>query len=64
MKLNAKDTKRVYHLNLLPEHISNDIFLVGDQKELVKFQNTLTELNIKLITVNLLLILDILAKKE
>ena len=32
MKLNAKDTKRVYHLNLLPEHISNDIFLVGDQR--------------------------------
>ena len=23
--------KGVYHLNLLPEHISNDIFLVGDQ---------------------------------
>ena len=32
MKLNAKDTKGVYHLNLLPEHISNDIFLVGDQR--------------------------------
>ena len=31
MKSNAKDTKGVYHLNLLPEHISKDIFLVGDQ---------------------------------
>ena len=31
MKSNAKDIKGVYHLNLLPEHISKDIFLVGDQ---------------------------------
>ena len=31
MKSNVKDMKGVYHLNLLPEHISKDIFLVGDQ---------------------------------
>ena len=31
MKSSPKDSKRVYHLNLIPEHISNDIFLVGDQ---------------------------------
>ena len=31
MKLNAKSIKGVYHLNLLPEHISKDVFLVGDQ---------------------------------
>ena len=31
MKSNAKDIKGVYHLNLLPEHISKEIFLVGDQ---------------------------------
>lgn len=31
MKSNAKNIKGVYHLNLLPEHISKDIFLVGDQ---------------------------------
>ncbi len=31
MKSNHKDSKRVYHLKLVPQHISNDIFLVGDQ---------------------------------
>ena len=31
MKSNAKGVKGVYHLNLLPEHISKDVFLVGDQ---------------------------------
>ena len=31
MKSNAKIIKGVYHLNLLPEHISKDVFLVGDQ---------------------------------
>jgi len=31
MKSNAKYINRVYHLNLLPKHISKDIFLVGDQ---------------------------------
>lgn len=31
MKSQAKQIKGVYHLNLLPEHISKDIFLVGDQ---------------------------------
>jgi len=31
MKSNAKSIERVYHLNLLPEHISKDILLVGDQ---------------------------------
>lgn len=31
MKSNAKSIKGVYHLNLLPEHISKDVFLVGDQ---------------------------------
>ena len=31
MKSKCKATKGVYHFNLLPEHISKDIFLVGDQ---------------------------------
>jgi uridine phosphorylase len=31
MKSHAKEIKGVYHLNLLPEHIAKDIFLVGDQ---------------------------------
>ncbi len=31
MKTKRTSAKRVYHLNLLPEHISKDIFLVGDQ---------------------------------
>jgi len=31
MNSKAKEIKGVYHLNLLPEHISKDIFLVGDQ---------------------------------
>ena len=31
MKSNANGVKEVYHLNLLPEHISKDVFLVGDQ---------------------------------
>ena len=31
MKSSVKGVKGVYHLNLLPEHISKDIFLVGDQ---------------------------------
>ena len=30
MKSNAKIIKGVYHLNLLPEYVSKDIFLVGD----------------------------------
>ncbi len=31
MKPKRNISKKVYHLNLLPEHISKDIFLVGDQ---------------------------------
>ena len=31
MKSSTNNSKGVYHLNLIPEHISNDIFLVGDQ---------------------------------
>ena len=31
MKSITNNSKGVYHLNLIPEHISNDIFLVGDQ---------------------------------
>ena len=31
MKSKSTAIKGVYHLNLLPEHISKDIFLVGDQ---------------------------------
>lgn len=31
MKSKRSISKRVYHLNLAPEHISKDIFLVGDQ---------------------------------
>tara|TARA_Y100000991_G_C21973713_1_gene350980 strand:+ start:2178 stop:3059 length:882 start_codon:yes stop_codon:yes gene_type:complete len=31
MKSKRSIAKRVYHLNLVPEHISKDIFLVGDQ---------------------------------
>tara|TARA_Y100000766_G_C18910850_1_gene608273 strand:- start:2462 stop:3343 length:882 start_codon:yes stop_codon:yes gene_type:complete len=31
MKSKTSIAKRVYHLNLVPEHISKDIFLVGDQ---------------------------------
>ena len=31
MKSITNNAKGVYHLNLIPEHISNDIFLVGDQ---------------------------------
>lgn len=32
MKSSTNNSKGVYHLNLIPEHISNDIFLVGDQR--------------------------------
>ena len=31
MKSSTNNSKGVYHLKLIPEHISNDIFLVGDQ---------------------------------
>lgn len=35
----------VYHLNLKPEHIANDIIFVGDQNRVEKSRSSLTALN-------------------
>lgn len=43
----------VYHLNLKPEHIANDIIFVGDQNRVEKITHFLILLNIQLKKENL-----------